>query len=155
MADFDLSQFDTSALIIERPGGFLIDTEARLLERGATPQEIEIAKIKLSKRKMKNNVRDEVANTVGDPLSMIGYVSDGAMLALYGLAKVIKAIDTYDTLAEVRAELVTIKPVVDDFLTKIESGEQKLPALEKGVDVVIPEVLDKMNKTAIAWSNNQ
>ena len=85
-------------------------------------------------------IREGLAVSAVDTLSLLGTASDGSALALYHLAAVIKGLHGAHSLEDVRAAAAAFEPVASSFLAKVESGVVKLPFLVKGEAEVMAEI---------------
>lgn len=85
-------------------------------------------------------IREGIAASAGDTLSLLGTASDGAQLLLYHMAKMTQGLASANSLAEVREATVDFAPLADALLAKVSSGDVKLPFLVKGEAEVMAEI---------------
>ncbi|MFY0309626.1 hypothetical protein ACFMBG_06985 [Leisingera sp. D0M16] len=99
-----------------------------------------VERIPVSAEETRALIREGIAASAGDTLSLLGTASDGSALALYHLAALIKGLHSAQSLEEVRAAAAAFEPVASSFLAKVEAGDVKLPFLVKGEAEVMAEI---------------
>jgi len=102
----------------------------------------------LTSEEKRNAVRQKIQNEAGDPQTILGTTADATQLLLYVLCTLTTKLSTANSLAEVREATATIEPMATAFLAKIESGEVKLPFMQKGLDSVVNDI--QTRATAVA-----
>lgn len=100
-------------------------------------------------------LRQAIHEAAGDNESMLGTTSDAASLAVYGLANLVAALATANDIADVRKAAEPFAALSASFLAEIESGEVKLPFLEKGIDVVVDDIKARATAVSDAITANQ
>jgi hypothetical protein len=103
-------------------------------------------------------VRKRISESAGDTLSMLGTTADAAALATLGMAALTVSVANSNNFADFKAaflgalsgmsgsqDMVAISAA---FLGKIEAGEVVIPAMAKGMDVVIADI--EQRSTAVS-----
>lgn len=103
----------------------------------------------------KKAIRAEVTKQGGDIESMLGTTSDAASLAVYGLANLVAGIAAADSLEDVKAAAQPFAALSADFLAKVESGEVKLPFLQKGINTVVADIETRATAVSDAITASQ
>jgi hypothetical protein len=96
----------------------------------------------------KEIIRQTIAEQAGDQQTILGTTTDATQLLLYALCTITVKLNKANSLAEVREATATIEPMATAFLAKIESGEVKLPFMQKGLDSVVNDI--QTRATAVA-----
>ena len=85
-------------------------------------------------------VRGLIKEKAGDSASILGTTADGVQLLLFAFAQMNIALSKANTLAEVREAAEPFKDLAESFLSKVESGDVKLPFQAKGLDSVVTDI---------------
>ena len=89
---------------------------------------------------LRDITRAAIKEGAGDVSSILGTTADGAQLAIHGLATLVAALATADSLADVRKAAEPFAQLSTDFLAKVQSGEVVLPFMLKGIDAVVSDI---------------
>lgn len=117
--------------------------DARQHVQGLIGEDFDPVKIQLvpvNSAEVKSQIRQQINNTAGDTLSLLGTASDGAQLLLFHFATLIKGLHSAQSLEEIRAAAAAFEPVAISFLAKVEADDVKLPFLVKGEAAVMAEI---------------
>lgn len=85
-------------------------------------------------------MREVIAANAGDTLSLVGTINDGSTMLLFHFAKVMVALSSANSLAEVRDATDDFAPIAQSFLDKVETGDVALPFQLKGEAAVMAEI---------------
>lgn len=96
----------------------------------------------------KSATRQAIARNAGDELSQMGTLADATHLLLYGVASLVAKLSAAQTLAEVRAAAEPFAAISGAFLTKVDSGEVKLPFMAKDFAVVVADIEQRASAVA-------
>ena len=93
---------------------------------------------------LKDSIRAEIDDSVGDPVSLTSLTSDTAALLLLGLTELIVALHSNGT-PEIKSAIEStlngkLLPLSQDFISKVNDGSVVLPILVKGVEQTITEI---------------
>jgi len=102
----------------------------------------------ISRSGMVEKIRESIEEAAGDQAAILGTTADATQLLLYVLCTLTTKLSTVNSLAEVREATAEIEPMATAFLAKIESGEVKLPFMQKGLDSVVNDI--QTRATAVA-----
>ncbi|RXJ70599.1 hypothetical protein CS022_22730 [Veronia nyctiphanis] len=93
-------------------------------------------------------IREKIEDEAGDQASLLGTTADGVQLLLFGFCQLVVKLNAASTLAEVREAAGPFNDLASSFLTKVESGEVKLPFQVKGLESVVEDI--ESRATAVA-----
>jgi len=96
----------------------------------------------------KRDLRNKITEQAGDSTSLLGTTADGVQLLLYAFSKHMIALNNAQSLADVRASADEFVALSASFLSKVDSGEVRLPFLVKGLDSVVGDIEDRATKVA-------
>lgn len=102
----------------------------------------------ISGAEMMERVRERITATAGDPQTLLGTTADATQLLMYGFCSLISKLSSAKSLAEVRDSANEFEPMATSFLGKVQSGQVKLPFMEKGVESVVNDI--ETRATAVA-----
>lgn len=141
---------------VEHNGKTIYGTSTEQLRAEGVPEQTIAAAVIDGKRlDFKAAVRADIHKEVADLESIVGSVSDGMTVVLFGLATLMGSINTRDTLAEVKTDIQGFMPVVTGFLTGVNGGTIKLPHRVKGMEASIAEVLQRITAIAEVYETRQ
>ena len=100
-------------------------------------------------------IRSGIDKNAGDTASMIGTTTDATQLLLFGFATLIKNLNTASSIAEVRQAAAPFDDLATGFLSKVESGEVKLPFQQKGISTVVSDIENRATAVADVLSEMQ
>lgn len=100
----------------------------------------------------RQQVRDQIANEIADPESILGTTSDAASLALYGVAALIKTHADHGS-AQVKASLNAysdgkLVELANQFIDSLEADQVELTAMAKGLDKAVADILARQTGVA-------
>jgi len=104
--------------------------------------------IVFSPYEIKSQIRQKIAQTAGDTESLLGTTADGTQLALYMLAELLDAINTAQTLGELKTAIQPQLPLAQQYLQEVASGAVVPTFTVKGVEAVVADVKDRSTKVA-------
>lgn len=98
----------------------------------------------------KMNVRRSISATAGSESEVLGTVSDATGLLMYFMARLVLVINNSNDFSQLKNTLSSseLLPIAQEFITKLESGEIKLPPLIKGQQEVVNEIQQRFTKIA-------
>lgn len=105
-----------------------------------TPELSDAEKAFMDAQTARSQIRQKIFANAGDRDSILGTTSDATQILLFGLASLVAKLATAQSLAEVRAAAAPFAAMSGDFLSKVASGEVKLPFQIKGTEGVIQDI---------------
>ena len=93
-----------------------------------------------TKRNTRERNREKIKTNCGDIESLLGTTSDSVHLLLYVVSQMTVALNTANSLAEVRAAAAPFKDVAEAFVNKVTAEEVKLPYQAKAFDTIMAEI---------------
>ena len=88
----------------------------------------------------KQQIRNAVHAAAGDPESLIGTTADGVQLLLFAFSQMTVALNNANSVTEVREAAAPFNDLATAFLSKVASGEVKLPFQAKGLESVVADI---------------
>lgn len=135
-------------------------TREQALAAGESEAEIAAAEEVLAQTKARTDVRARIHSSAGDIPSLLGTASDVASIGVVVGACVVAALEEETDYADFRTlALDALQAVSGDhdpiliakaFLADVAAGTLRIPALEKGITVVLAEVNTRGNAVAEA-----
>jgi len=98
-------------------------------------------------------VRLRIDESTGDVHSLLGTTNDGVQLLLHAFAQLTVGLNQANTLAQVREAAEPFNEMAAQLLAKVESGEVRLPYIDKGRDSVMAEIQQRATKVANILAN--
>ncbi len=123
--------------------GVLSITEAVAFLKSGQLIEVDPADITLEMetRQEKNKIlRQEITIDAGDIPSLLGTTSDGMQLILLAFSEMTVALNSANSLADVRAAAEPFNELASNFLAQLKEGVIKLPFQVKGTDNVLKDI---------------
>lgn len=108
-----------------------------------------------SPRTILDKTREEIKTSAGDSESLIGTATDGVQLLLLAFSQLTVSLHKAQSVAEVRAAAEPYHELASNFLSKVESGEVKLPFQEKGLDNVIIDIENRATAVSNVIAQNK
>ncbi|MFD2177742.1 hypothetical protein [Veronia pacifica] len=102
----------------------------------------------------RDEVRSRISGEVGDSDTLLGTTADGVQLLLFGFCQLVVKLNAASTLAEVREAAGPFNALATSFLTKVESGEVKLPFQVKGLESVVEDIESRATAVAEVLGGN-
>ncbi|MBQ4852693.1 hypothetical protein [Pseudoalteromonas sp. MMG012] len=96
----------------------------------------------------KGEVRKKLLSLGFDPTSLLGTTADAAQILIYEVAKLCSALNTAQSLEDVRNAAKPINDLLGSTINDVDTGIVKFPYQHKGQDVVVAEI--KQRSTAVA-----
>ncbi|MES9873162.1 MAG: hypothetical protein ABW146_08625 [Candidatus Sedimenticola sp. 6PFRAG7] len=93
-------------------------------------------------------VRNNITMKAGDQASLLGTTADATQLLLFGFTSLVAALNTANSLADVREAAAPFNDLAVAFQAKVESGDVKLPFMAKGLESVVTDI--EQRATAVA-----
>ena len=98
-------------------------------------------------------LRDNIVAKVGDTDSLLGTTNDGIQLLLHAFAQLTVGLHQAGSLAQVREAAEPFNELATQFLAKVDSGEVRLPCIDKGRESVMAEIEQRATKVADILAN--
>ena len=98
-------------------------------------------------------LRKSIVAKAGDTDSLLGTTNDGVQLLLHSFAQLTVGLNQANTLAQVREAAEPFNEMAAQLLAKVESGEVRLPYIDKGRDSVMAEIQQRATKVANILAN--
>ena len=98
-------------------------------------------------------VRLRIDESTGDVQSLLGTTSDGVQLLLHAFAQLTVGLHQASSLAQVREAAEPFNELATQFLAKVDSGEVRLPYIDKGRESVMAEIEQRATKVADILAN--
>jgi hypothetical protein len=138
--------------LIHNGVGYSNLTPDELKQAGVPADVVDAAVRAIENNQARDQLRAEIAAKAGDVESLLGTVSDVAALSLIGMMQLAILISEKGS-ADMKAGLAALPiPMPLDkakaLIAAIGAGKVKVPALVKGVDVVLAEVAARATATA-------
>lgn len=137
-------------------------TREQALELGYTEEEISLAEVAAASSEQKAVVRARIKVAAGDTLSILGTTSDASTVSLIVASCLISSlVGASDFKAFKDAAITSISgalggdnpgDVFAKFLADVDSDVSRLPALEKGFETVLHDVIDRGTSVSNAIS---
>ena len=93
-------------------------------------------------------VRLRIDESTGDVHSLLGTTNDGVQLLLHAFAQLTVGLNQATSLAHVREATEPFNEMAKQFLAKVDSGEIRLPYMDKGIDSVMTEIEQRATKVS-------
>lgn len=103
----------------------------------------------------KQQARKQIHQDAGDDSSLLGTTTDGVQLLLYAFSKLTVALNTANSIEEVRMAAEPFNELATSFLGKIEAGDVKLPFQTKGLDNVVSDIENRATAVSNVLEKNQ
>ena len=98
-------------------------------------------------------LRKSIVAKAGDTDSLLGTTNDGVQLLLHSFAQLTVGLNQANTLAQVREATEPFNEMAKQFLAKVDSGEIRLPYMDKGIDSVMTEIEQRATKVSDVLAN--
>lgn len=143
--------------IIKKDGQTIASVPAANLANWMQQNKLDAAslEISLTANELREASRKNIHEKVGDPLSLLGTVNDGATKLLFDFSRLVTALAEADTLKDVRDAAAPFVKTAQGFLDKVESGEVVLPYKLKGEPAVMAEIETRATGVAKALQAQQ
>ena len=112
------------------------------------------ASAKQSKLGKSERIRSEIQSHAGDNASLLGTAADGVQLLLFAFSQMTVALKQASSLAEVREAAAPFNDLAISFLSKVESGDVKLPFQAKGLESVVSDIETRATAVTEVLVNN-
>ena len=123
--------------------GFISIHDAALIIQDTLNKKVILADIKLiseTKNELRQSIRYKINLDAGDTPSLLGTTSDCVQLLLLHFSKLIVALESANSLEDVRAAAQSFKPLATQFVAAVDSGEVRLTLDVKTAETVINDV---------------
>jgi len=108
--------------------------------------------VSYSSDEIKGHVRRSIADHAGDTESLLGTTADGAQLALFMLAELIKSISDANDLDDLKSKLEPRLQLAEKHLKAIEEGSVIPTFAVKGVDSVVGDIEQRATAVSLVLS---
>jgi len=125
-----------------------------LLDAGVPNTMVQAAEAEAAQRDQVVRIRQFIHQTAGDPESLLGTTADAVQILLYEVGKLASALNTAQSLAEVRAAAQSLTDALGPLVTAVDGGTVKLPYQVKGgATAVMPEIEHRATQVATILDN--
>ncbi|KZX00994.1 hypothetical protein JL49_08020 [Pseudoalteromonas luteoviolacea] len=103
--------------------------------------------IVLSDDEQRETMRAAIHESAGDYPTILGTTADAAQILIYEVAKLCSALNTAQSLEDVRNAAQPINSLLGSVIAEVGTGKVKFPYQHKGQDAVVAEI--KQRSTAV------
>ena len=109
--------------------------------------------IVMSNAEQVDALRQQISTSAGDTDSLLGTTNDGIQLLLHAFAQLTVGLHQASSLAQLREAAEPFNELATQFLAKVDSGEVRLPYIDKGRESVMAEIEQRATKVADILAN--
>ncbi len=101
----------------------------------------------IASQEKRTKTRVLITENAGDTDSVLGTTTDATHLLLFSFSQLVAALNTANTLAEVRAAAEPFSGLANRLIEKVDTGDIKLPYQHKELDSVLTEIEQRATMT--------